>query len=171
MMKLYHKFAGVCYTILRYTAMVTVMVMLILMLIEVVRRYLFSLTWPWSDEIIRYLLIYCSYFGGAAAYYKHAMVSFELVTMRLSRRMQNILLLIGNIILMVFFVFLLYHCYFKMTSPSVTRSISTASGLSAAVPYYGIFAGLIFLLIFTIDFYPDLIRKALLKRGGEEEAA
>jgi hypothetical protein len=57
-----------------------------------------------------------------------------------------------------------------MTSPSVTRSISTSSGLSAAVPYYGIFAGLIFLLIFTIDFYPDLIRKVLLKPDAKEEA-
>jgi TRAP-type C4-dicarboxylate transport system permease small subunit len=97
------------------------------------------------------------------------MVSFGLVTARLSKRMQNILLFIGNIVLMIFFSFLLYQCYFKMTSPSVTRSISTASGLSAAVPYYGIFMGLIFLLIFTIDFYPDLI-KALFNKGSEEEA-
>jgi C4-dicarboxylate transporter DctQ subunit len=145
------------------------MIILILMLIEVVRRYIFSLTWPWSDEIIRLLLVYCAYFGGAAAYYKHAMVSFELVTAKLSRKTQNILLLIGNIVLTVFFSFLVYQCYFKMTNPSTTRSISTASGLSAAVPYYGIFVGLIFLLIFTIDFYSDLIRRVLLKTDGEEE--
>jgi TRAP-type C4-dicarboxylate transport system permease small subunit len=99
------------------------------------------------------------------------MVSFELVTAKLSRKNQDILLLVGNVVVMVFFVFLLYYCYFKMTNPSVTRSISTASGLSAAVPYYGMFAGLIFLLIFTIDFYPDLVRKVLSKQAGEGEAA
>jgi hypothetical protein len=57
-----------------------------------------------------------------------------------------------------------------MTSASVVKSISTASGLSDAVPYYGIFAGLVFLLIFTIDFYPDLIGTVLLKRDDKKEA-
>jgi TRAP-type C4-dicarboxylate transport system permease small subunit len=168
--KYYHKFAKICYTILGYIAILTVVVMLVLMLTEVVRRYLFSLSWSWSDEIIRYLLVYCTYFGGAAAYYKHAMVSFDLVTSKLPGKAGNILALISNVILMIFFVFLLYYTCFKMTSPSVVKSISTASGLSAAIPYYGIFAGLIFLLIFTIDFYPDLIRNVLAKTDGSEEA-
>jgi TRAP-type C4-dicarboxylate transport system permease small subunit len=129
------------------------------------------MSWSWSDEIIRYLLIYCTYFGGAAAYYKHSMVSFDLVTSKLSRKTQDILALITNVILMIFFIFLLYYTYFKMTSPSVVKSISTASGVTAAVPYYGIFAGLVFLLIFTIDFYPELIRNVFSKRDGEKEDA
>jgi TRAP-type C4-dicarboxylate transport system permease small subunit len=141
------------------------------MLIEVVRRYLFSLTWPWSDEVIRYLVVFCAYLGGAAAYYKRSMVSFDLVTARLSKRIQDIFHLITNIILTVFFCFLIYYTYFKMTSPSVVKSISTSSGLSAAVPYYGIFSGLIFLMIFTIDFYPELIRNVLLKQSNEKGAA
>ncbi|MDR1315410.1 MAG: TRAP transporter small permease subunit [Spirochaetales bacterium] len=127
-MKYYHKFAEFCYTILRHIAMVTVAAMLAIMLTEVMRRYLFSATWIWSDEIIRYLLIYCTYFGGAAAYYKHSMVSFDLITSKLSERVRDILSLITNIILTVFFAFMLYNTYFKMTSASVAKSISTASG-------------------------------------------
>jgi TRAP-type C4-dicarboxylate transport system permease small subunit len=150
--------------------MATVAAMLVIMLAEVVRRYCFSVTWVWSDEIIRYLLIHCTYFGGAAAYFKHSMVAFDLITSKLSRRVRVILSLITNVILTVFFAFMLYNTYFKMTSAAVVKSISTASGISDAVPYYGIFAGLVFLLIFTIDFYPDLIRTVLLKRDDKKEA-
>ena len=72
-MKVYHKFANGCYRLLRVLACVTVIAMLVLMLIEVVRRYFFGRTFIWSDEVIRYLLIYCTFLGGAAAYYKKAL--------------------------------------------------------------------------------------------------
>lgn len=170
MYKVYHKFAKICYFVLEWIAVATVVAMLGIMSTEVVRRYLFGLTFIWSDEVIRILLIFCAYFGGAAAYYQHALVSFDLVTSRLSDKAQKVLQLVVNIILTVFFIFLIYYTYQKMTATSVVKSISTATGLSGAVPYYGIFAGLIFLLIFTIDFYPELIRNALGKSEQKKEA-
>ena len=148
-MKNYHKFANGCYRLLRILACVTVIAMLVLMLIEVVRRYCFGRTFIWSDEVIRYLLIYCTFLGGAAAYYQKALVSFDLVTSRLPIKMQEILKLINNIICLIFFVFLIYFSI---------QNVSNASGLSLAVPYCAIPIGLIFMFIFTIDFFPDLIR-------------
>lgn len=168
MFRLYHKFTAVCYTVLCWIAVATVVAMLVIMSTEVVRRYFFSVTFIWSDEVIRILLIFCAYFGGAAAYYKHSLVSFDLVTGKLPKKIQKILQLVVNIILTAFFIFLLYYTYLKMTSPSVVKSISTATGLSAAVPYYGIFCGLAFLLLFTIDFYPELVRNAFAKSDAEE---
>ena len=90
-MKNYHKFANGSYRLLRILACVTVIAMLVLMLIEVVRRYCFGRTFIWSDEVIRYLLIYCTFLGGAAAYYQKALVSFDLVTSRLPIKVQEIL--------------------------------------------------------------------------------
>ena len=154
----YHKFANGCYRLLRILACVTVIAMLVLMLIEVVRRYCFGRTFIWSDEVIRYLLIYCTFLGGAAAYYQKALVSFDLVTSRLPIKVQEILKLINNIICLIFFVFLIYFSIQKVISPSVVNNVSNASGLSLAVPYCAIPIGLIFMFIFTIDFFPDLIR-------------
>lgn len=158
MYKIYHKFSDICYVILSWIAVATVVSMLTIMSVEVVRRYLFGLTFIWSDEIVRLLLIFCAYFGGAAAYRKHALVSFDLVTSRLSEKTQKVLRLVVNIVLTVLFAFLLYYTYRKMISPSVVNNVSTATGLTGAIPYYGIFLGLVFLMIFTIDFYPALIR-------------
>ena len=55
-------------------------------------------------------------------------------------------------------MFLIYFSIQKVISPSVVNNVSNASGLSLAVPYCAIPIGLIFMFIFTIDFFPDLIR-------------
>ena len=169
MYSVYHKFTGQCYKLLRWMAVLTTVIMLIIMSIEVVRRYVFGRTFVWSDEILRILLVYCAYWGGAAAYYQHSLVSFDLVTSKLPDKVQKILLLVTNIILNVFFVFLLYYTFKKMTPPSAVKSISTATGLSAAVPFYGIFVGLIFMLLFTVDFYPGLIKNVIGKPAKSKE--
>lgn len=178
MIKIYHKFARACYQVLRVLATITVIAMLVLMLIEVVRRYCFSKTFIWSDEIIRYLLMYCTFLGGACAYYNKALVGFDLVTTRLPYKVQEILKLVNNCICLVFFIFLIRYAIKKVTGAAVVKSISTASGLSMAVPYWAIPIGLIFMLIFTIDFFPELIgnvRKAFRKEqpklpeSGEKE--
>lgn len=177
-MKLYHKFSHGCYQLLRVLACITVVAMLVLMLIEVVRRYCFGKTFIWSDEIIRYLLMYCTFLGGAAAYYQKALVSFDLVTSHLPRKAQEILKLVNNFICLFFFAFLIRYAIKKVTGAAVVKSISTSSGLSLAVPYWAIPIGLIFMLIFTIDFFPELIgnvRKAFrgdpkeIPENGEEE--
>ncbi len=157
MIKLFHKFAYICYQILRILATITVIAMLVLMLVEVVRRYIFSKTFIWSDEVIRYLLMYCTFLGGACAYYKKALVSFDLVTSRLPHKAQEVLRLANNCICLALFVFLIRYAIKKVTGAAVVKSISTASGLSLAVPYWAIPIGLIFMLIFTLDFFPELI--------------
>lgn len=167
-MKVFHKFAQTCYKVLSWIAVATVVAMLLIMSTEVVRRYCFGKTFIWSDEIIRLLLLCCAYFGGAAAYYKHSLTAFDMVTDRLSEGVNNVLKLICNVVQNVFFAFLSIHTYKKMISPSVSKSISTATGLSGSVPYYVIFCGLIFMIIFTIDFYPGLIQNVFLKKKKEE---
>lgn len=168
-MRYYHKISETCYKVISWLAVCTVVAMLSIMCMEVVRRYCFGKTFIWSDEIVRMLLLFCAYFGGAAAYHNHNLTSFDMVTNLLSERVNDILKLICNVILNCFFVFLTYYTYKKMTSPSVAKSVSTSTGLSGSVPYYAIFLGLIFMIIFTIDFYPALISKVIGKANRKEE--
>lgn len=156
------------YQVLRWITVVTVVAMLVLMLVEVVRRYLFDKTFLWSDEIIRYLLLYCTFLGGACAYYQKGLVAFTLIFDKLNKKTQAILMLVTNIICLVFFAFLLRYSILKVTSPSVVKSVSTASGLSLSVLYASVPIGLFFLLVFTIDFFPELIRN--IRDAGKPEA-
>lgn len=77
-------------------------------------------------------------------------------------------MLVTNIICLVFFAFLLRYSILKVTSPSVVKSVSTASGLSLSVLYASVPIGLFFLLVFTIDFFPELIRN--IRDAGKPEA-
>lgn len=156
-MKLFHKFSAGCYQVLRWATAAVVVGMLGLMLVEVVRRYLFNQTFPWSDEIIRYLLLYCTFLGGAAAYYQKGLVAFTLVFDKFNDVVKAFLMVVNNTICLLFFAFLLRYSIAKVTSRSVVNSISTSSGLSMSVLYASVPIGLIFMLIFTIDFYPGLI--------------
>ena len=167
-MKVYHKISNFLYQVLRWITVVTVVAMLVLTLVEVVRRYLFDKTFLWSDEIIRYLLLYCTFLGGACAYYQKGLVAFTLIFDKLNKKTQAILMLVTNIICLVFFAFLLRYSILKVTSPSVVKSVSTASGLSLSVLYASVPIGLFFLLVFTIDFFPELIRN--IRDAGKPEA-
>lgn len=172
-MKVYHKISNFLYQVLRWATVVTVIAMLLLMLTEVVRRYAFNATFLWSDEIIRYLLLYCTFLGGACAYYQKGLVAFTLIFDKLDKKIQAILMLVTNVICLVFFSFLFYFAMQKVTSPSVVKSISTASGLSLSVLYASVPIGLFFLVVFTIDFFPELIgniRNAVKPEAGREES-
>ena len=68
MYKRYHSFARICYKTLRWLAVITVLIMLVIMTIEVVRRYFLGRTFIWSDEVIRILLVYCAV--GPFVFYK-----------------------------------------------------------------------------------------------------
>lgn len=168
-MKIYHKIAEILYQILKWITAIIVLAMLALMLIEVVRRYIFGVTWPWSDEIIRYLLIYCTFFGGACAYYKKGLVAFTLVYDKFPKKVQAALMIVNNTVLLAFFIFLVRWAVAKTFSKSVMKYISTSSHLSGSVPYIAILAGLVFLVIFTIDFYPELIRNFRNQLKGDKE--
>ena len=50
----------------------------------------------------------------------------------------------------------------------MVKSVSTASGLSLSVLYASVPIGLFFLLVFTIDFFPELIRN--IRDAGKPEA-
>ncbi len=171
MIKGFHRFAIICKKVISWIAVATVAAMLVIMCIEVVRRYLFGKTFIWSDEIIRILLVFCAYFGGATGYFDHNLTSFDMVITRLSKRTNDILKLIVNVVMLVFFIILLYLTYKKIISPSVANSVSTSTGLSGAFPYYGIFTGLIFMTIFTIDFFPGLISAVVHGKEEQKEAS
>ena len=106
-MQLYHKFAKVLAKILSGLAIGVMTAMLFIMTMEVIRRYIFNVTFPWSDEIIRMLLVFSAYFGGAVAYYNKGLVCFDLITSKLPQKVQDILILFNNVVANVFLFFCL----------------------------------------------------------------
>lgn len=59
--------------------------MTVVTLIEVLRRYFFGMSFDWSEELVRFLLIATTFIGGAVAYKKGSLVLFDVLLNRLPR--------------------------------------------------------------------------------------
>lgn len=158
-MKYYHKISNILSNILLYLASLFIFAMLVIMLTEVVRRYIFGLTWMWSDEIIRTLLIYTAFFGGAAAYHKGSLANFDLLYTKLGAKPQSIATLIIHVISHAFLVFIFILSVRKVMNPSMYSQISVNTGLAIWTTYMSVPIGMGAMILFGFDKYPRIFRK------------
>ena len=64
----YEKLMDVIYSLIRICIAAALVVMVAVTFVEVIRRYVFGLSFIWSEELVRFLLVATSFLGGAAAY-------------------------------------------------------------------------------------------------------
>ena len=83
-MKIYSKIMDILFNILKWITAVMMLFMVLLTFVEVLRRYFLSTNWAWSEELVRYLTVWCTFPGGAAAFRAGALVCFDLVLLKLS---------------------------------------------------------------------------------------
>lgn len=58
-------------------------IMLVVSLVEIVRRYIIGQSFPWADELVRYCIIGVAMLGGAAAFRQTGgLVAFDLLLNR-----------------------------------------------------------------------------------------
>lgn len=171
-MKLIRGITNGIQTALKAVVSLLCVAMLILMFAEVIRRYLFHQTWLWSDELIRFMLVYLSMLGGAAAFKAKAFVGFDLIQNRLKPVPAAVVNLINNGIVSVFSLFLTWCTYQRCILPSTLRQVSTSLKIPM-VYMYGVI-GVAMALIFLFSLENDLelvprLRKAIAERerGGE----
>jgi len=174
-MKIYGKITDILSRILLFLAGLFIFAMLVIMMVEVVRRYLFGLTWMWSDEIVRTLLIYTAFFGGAAAYHRGSMVNFDLLYSKLTPRRKSVVSLFIHVVSHVFLVFIFILSIRKVMNPSMYSQVSVNTGLAIWTTYLSVPIGMGAMILFGFNKYPKLIsdiRQAFSgKTGGEEAAA
>lgn len=152
-MKFYLKILDVLFAILKWFSAIAMTVMVILTFTEVIRRYLFGVNWIWSEELVRYLIVWSTFLGGAAAFHNGSLTCFDLITAKLSKRNQNYINLLNNTVIIVFLIFLLRLGIKAATKPTIVMLKGPGLGISMSIPYVSIPIGLFFMIIFAIDNY------------------
>ena len=66
-MKFYTKLCDIVFNILKWVVAVVMVFRVLLTFVEVVRRYFLHRNWVWSEVLVRYLIVWCTFLGGAAA--------------------------------------------------------------------------------------------------------
>ena len=150
----------------QYALCLALSVMTVVTFVEVVRRYFFGASYAWAEELVRFLLVWVTFLGGSAAFYTGNLICFDMVTSKVSPRMQVILGLIGGVL--VFFilgVFFKYGWNYAMSRP-IQFQRSPGLGLPMVYVYISIPIGLGLMLFYNVCAMLRLVRAACGKGGA-----
>ncbi|MBC5734923.1 TRAP transporter small permease [Flavonifractor sp. DFI.6.63] len=158
-MKAYSRICDVVFNIVKWIVAIAMMFMVILTFVEVIRRYFFHQNWVWSEILVRYLIVWCTFLGGAAAYRVGALTNFDLVTQKLGKKTQLVLELVCTVIILLLSVWLTKLGADSFLRPSIANQISVELHISVKWIYLGIPVGLGAMALFAIEKLLKVIRE------------
>lgn len=163
-MKFFGKILDLIAEAIKWVVSAILLFMVCVTFLEVIRRYAFGRSFGWADECIRFLIMWVTFLGGAAAFRKGSLVCFDLVTSALSQRIQKILKLLMYLALLLVFAGLIYYSTRATLSPSVTKSVGTGFKVSMIWAYLPMPVGFTLMELFCID---EVLSQAIqLRKGG-----
>ncbi|WP_298023230.1 TRAP transporter small permease [uncultured Dysosmobacter sp.] len=122
--------------ITKFLASILIMAMAVIMCMNVILRYIFGFSFNWGDEILRYMSIYCSFLGIAAAFRYGSHIGITVFVEKLfPERTRKFFRLLSDIVTILFMVVLTWFGFV------LTRQIIASGQASAAMhlPMYLIY--------------------------------
>ena len=147
----YEKLMGVFYSLIRACIAVSLVVMVIVTFTEVIRRYAFGLSFIWAEELVRFLLVFTAFLGGAAAYRAKALALLDLVTSHLSASLQRVIDIVVSVLVIAICIYLCFQGYTYSFSPQIANMYSTGLKLKMTVVYLSIPVGFTLLALFGVE--------------------
>lgn len=116
------KFADLLHKLARGAVLTLLAVILALVIVQIVMRYGFGRSLSWSEEIVRYLLIWLTFIGSSVAVREGGLVGLDLLD-RVAQRvgLAKSLNILVSLLGLLFVVALAYYGTLLAMSPSVTR--------------------------------------------------
>ncbi|GAB6107803.1 TRAP transporter small permease [Fusibacter bizertensis] len=147
-------------------------IMLLVALTEVFRRYFLGRSFSWSEELVRYLIIWISFLGAAVAFKDQSLVYFDMIVCRIFKKKKLILSLITNTITLIFIGVIFRNAIQTILKPSILNQNSVGLGVPMIVPFLSVPVGLGLMFIFGLYHYKTLFdsyKQGLFeKKGGHE---
>nr|WP_326184201.1 TRAP transporter small permease [uncultured Oscillibacter sp.] len=166
-MSAFRKVIDFLYKVIMYTVSIALGIMIIVAFVEVIRRYLLGKSFIWADDLIRYMIIYVGFIGGAAAYKDNNLASLDLLTRHFSQKVQIILEIVVNTIVTATIIFLLYYSALAVSAPSIKYSVGVGLKIALWIPYLALPVGFAVMLLFSVEKYIDMFKR--LRKGGSGE--
>ena len=132
-MKGYGKFLDGIEKIEKLFLAVTVAIMIIVIIYQVILRYVFSASNAWSEELARYLFIYDVMVAAAIATRRNSHLQVDAFIGILKPRTKAIYTVIATIVGIVFLAFL--FCYSVVLCQAAAVNVSAGLKIPMSVPY------------------------------------
>ncbi|WP_018933470.1 TRAP transporter small permease [Gracilibacillus lacisalsi] len=146
-----------------FTALTMLSVMVIVIVIQVFSRQLFSYTPSWSEELSRVLLIWISFLGVAYGVKEKLHIALGLFVHMLPKPVQHILDLFSKLLLIGFGIMMVYYGY--QFTVLMGGSTMPGLGLKSSYLYACIPIGGVFLILYGVEL---LFQRGLYKNYTEE---
>ncbi|MBQ6117045.1 MAG: TRAP transporter small permease [Oscillospiraceae bacterium] len=149
-MKAYSKFMDVIEKIIRILLFVTVAVMVVVMIYQVILRYVFSASNSWSEELCRYLFIYSVMLGAAIAVRRNSHLQIDVLTSRFSPKLKNIVTIVATVAGIVFLGYLFIYSV-ELMKTGVKTASAGIPGVNMAMTYFAIPLGIVLMVLCSIE--------------------
>jgi TRAP-type C4-dicarboxylate transport system permease small subunit len=165
---LYSRFAAVVTTATQVAVILVVTLMCVLVLAQVVTRYVLSDTPAFLSELATYCLIWTGTLGSSLAFRYRKHVAMDLLSGRLSASKQRSLATI-NVVLLVAFLAVFFYSSLLFALDMREQSSATMD-FSMTYPALGLAVGTALMIVQVIDAWlnPELVEP---QHGRAEEAA
>lgn len=152
--------------ILSYIAAILLTVMTLLVLYQVFTRYVLNSPAAFTEELVRYFLIWTGFIGAAYAFSTRQHMALTLVRNKLSPKGQKILMTIIDILILVFALFVIVIGGTKLAI-SASREFSALLGIPRSLVYsVAPISGVFILVAQIINIYEDITGNQI--EGGTE---
>ena len=163
MLKAYSKFLDLLEKVQKTILAVTVPVMVLVMLYQVVLRYVFSNSNSWSEELVRYLFILDVMLAASIAVRRNSHLQIDVLINCFSPKLKRIFTIAATLAGIVFLALLFW--YSLDLCMTATSNVSPGLGIPMSIPYACVPLGAVLMILTSIE----VILKTVEELRHEEE--
>lgn len=141
--------------IVGYIVGIMLAAMSIIIIAQILCRFVFEFPLTWSEEAARFLMVYTVFLGASLALRHHRMIAIEILPEYLKPKARKMLKIAIMLISIVFFIILLVQGIDMLEI--VQRQASAALGISMDIPYMAIPLGALLMIINAIAVIVELV--------------
>ncbi len=118
-------------------------------------RYVLNYSFPWAEELTRYLLIWSVMFATPVIQYRNDNIRVDFIIQYAPLRFQGIVYLIHRLLIIGFSAILAYYGWLQALNMGITKSPTL--GISMTIPFFTVPVGGVLLVLFSLlNLYDDL---------------
>lgn len=108
-MKRLIRLSAYCNTWVERSLAILGMAMVVVVVLQVIFRYVLNNSLFWSEELVRYLLVWLTFLGASCAYHRGVHPGIDVLTSRLHGVWQNAMSVCVHLVSLVLFSVMIYH--------------------------------------------------------------
>ncbi len=167
MLKKYSRFLDALEKVEKALLVVSLSVMTIVIIYQVVLRYIFSASNAWSEELTRYLMIFAVMLGSAIALRKNSHLQIDILINLFKPRARTIITIVSTLVGIVFLGYLFKYSLDLMKLGM--RNVSAGLGFVMAIPYACLPLGAALMVLTSLEVVFKGIEELRLGEAGGSE--